>query len=107
MEVVVRDFQHLLSDSRDWRPSLNGLLFQDLKAQEVAWLEEPFSEGEVFNALLGFNEDKVPRLNHFVMAFWQFSWDFVKDEVMGLFWEFHELGSFEKSLNATFLDFNS
>ena len=37
------------------------------------------------------------------MAFWQFSWDFVKVEVMNFFRRFHESGSFVRSLNATFL----
>ncbi|RVW99110.1 hypothetical protein CK203_019064 [Vitis vinifera] len=37
------------------------------------------------------------------MAFWQFAWDFVKEEVMNLFRQFHETRRFVKSLNATFL----
>ncbi|RVW20241.1 hypothetical protein CK203_110273 [Vitis vinifera] len=37
------------------------------------------------------------------MAFWQSSWDFVKDEVLEMFKEFHEQGFFLKSLNNTFL----
>ncbi|KAL6331982.1 hypothetical protein AAG906_020335 [Vitis piasezkii] len=36
-------------------------------------------------------------------GFWQFSWDFVKEEVMNFFRQFHEIGSFVRSLNATFL----
>ena len=37
------------------------------------------------------------------MAFWQFLWDFVKEEILRFFQEFHEHGRFVKSLNATFL----
>ena len=37
------------------------------------------------------------------LAFWSFSWDFVKDEVLGFFREFFEHNRFVKSLNATFL----
>ena len=59
-------------------------------------MEEPFSEEEVFSALSGFGGDKALRLDGFSMVF-------VKDEVMGFFREFHEYGSLEKSLNATFL----
>ncbi|RVW79010.1 Transposon TX1 uncharacterized 149 kDa protein [Vitis vinifera] len=33
----------------------------------------------------------------------QFAWDFVKEEVMNLFRQFHETGRFVRSLNATFL----
>lgn len=39
---------------------------------------------------------------HF-MAFWQFSWNFVKDEIMRFLKEFYNRRKFEKSLNATFL----
>ena len=46
-------------------------------------MEEPFSEEEVFSALLGFGGDKALRLDGFSMVF-------VKDEVMGFFREFHE-----------------
>ena len=34
--------------------------------------------------------------------FWQFCWNFVKKEVMQIFWEF-ELTSFERSLNVNFI----
>ena len=37
------------------------------------------------------------------MAFWQFSWEFMKNKVMNFFREFHESGCFVWSLNATFL----
>ena len=47
--------------------------------------EEPFSEQEVLEALKGFCGDKAPRPDGFTMAFWQASWDFVKEEVMGFF----------------------
>ena len=36
-------------------------------------------------------------------AFWQFCWDFVKDEVLGFFKDFFERGKFVRSLNTTFL----
>jgi len=39
----------------------------------------------------------------FNIAFFQHCWDIVKEDVMGLFLEFHSKGVFEKSLNATFI----
>ena len=62
-----------------------------------------FTKDEVFGALLGCSGDKAPRPDGFSMAFWQFVWDFVKDDVMSFFKEFYEHGKFVKSLNATFL----
>ena len=39
----------------------------------------------------------------FPIAFWIFSWEFVKKEVLGFFREFHEQCRFVKNLNAMFL----
>ena len=55
--------------------------------------------------LMGFSGDKAPEFDEFSMAFWQFSCDFVKDEMMSFIKDFHEHDNFVKSLNATFLVF--
>lgn len=52
---------------------------------------------------MGFSGDEAPGLDGFSMTFWQFLWDFVKDEVMSVFKEFHKYDNFVKSSNATFL----
>ena len=70
---------------------------------DVEGLEKPFLEDEVFEALVGCCGKKTPGLDGFSMAFWQFSWDFVKEEVMNFFRQFHEIRRFVRSLNATFL----
>ncbi|RVW89897.1 Transposon TX1 uncharacterized 149 kDa protein [Vitis vinifera] len=76
----------------------NGILDDS----EVAWLEKPFSK-EVYGALLSFSRDKASGPDWFSMQFWQFSWEFVKNEVMNFFREFHRSGHFVCSLNATFI----
>ena len=49
------------------------------------------------------NGDKALRPDGFTVAFWQSCWDFVKEEILEMFKEFHEQSSFLKSLNNTFL----
>ena len=66
-------------------------------------MEELFTEEEVLAAVSGLNGDKAPGPDDFPIAFWSFSWDFVKDEVMGFFKDFFQNDQFVKSLNATFL----
>ena len=78
-------------------------MFENLEAWDALRLEEPFSKEEVFSVMSGFNGHKAPGLDKFSMAFWLFSWDFVKNEVMSFFKDFHEHNNFVKSLNATFL----
>ncbi|XP_059597084.1 uncharacterized protein LOC132254750 [Vitis vinifera] len=74
-----------------------------IDGEEAARLEEAFTEEEVFSALSDVNGDKAPGPDRLSLSFWQFSWDFVKEEVMGFLKEFHEYGRFVRSLNSTFL----
>ncbi|RVW37606.1 Transposon TX1 uncharacterized 149 kDa protein [Vitis vinifera] len=60
-------------------------------------------EEEVHSALMDMNGDKAPGLDGFTGAFWEFCWEFVKEEVLEMFKEFHEHNVFLKSLNTTFL----
>ncbi|RVW58237.1 LINE-1 reverse transcriptase-like [Vitis vinifera] len=71
-----------LGNSGDWRPSISGLQLETLDQLDASTLESPFTEEEVFNALLSCNGDKAPGPDGFSMAFWQFAWDFVKADVL-------------------------
>ncbi|KAJ9701497.1 hypothetical protein PVL29_006726 [Vitis rotundifolia] len=100
---VVRAYQDLLSDPGGWHPSMDNLEFDRIEREEAARLEEMFSVEEVFQALSELKGDKAPGPDGFPIAFWQFCWEFVKDELMGFFKDFFERGKFVRSLNATFL----
>ena len=54
-EGVARAFQNLLTESGDWRPSLEGLEFERIGVEDVGGLEEAFNEEEVFSALFELN----------------------------------------------------
>ena len=69
---VVEAFKILLSHTRKWRASLDGLSFKRISEGEDAKLELPFTE-EVFTALNELNGDKAPGPDGFTFAFWQFS----------------------------------
>ncbi|RVW48943.1 Transposon TX1 uncharacterized 149 kDa protein [Vitis vinifera] len=102
-EGVVQAFHSLLSETDEWRPRCNGLQVGVLEGEAAALLEAPFSEEEVFGALSDLNGDKAPGPDGFTMAFWQFSWSFLKEEVMGFFKDFHDQGKFIKGIIACFL----
>ena len=55
--------------------------------------------------MCGFVGDKAPGPDGFPMAFFQSCWEVVKTHILKVLNYFHELGSFERSLNATFLAF--
>ena len=100
---VVASFQCSLSDPGGWRPCLSGLNFKDLGRDAADSLEVPFTIEEVFAALSDLNGDKAPGPDGFPIAFWLFSSDFVKEEVMGFFKDFFEHNKFVRNLNSTFL----
>ena len=102
-EGVVNAYQQMLSEDSGWKADIGRLQLEQISQQEAENLEIPFSETEVHSALLEMNGDKAPRPDGFTMAFWQSCWDFVKDEILEMFKEFHEQSSFLKSLNNTFL----
>ena len=102
-EGIVNAFQQLLSEEPGWKADIEGLHLQSLNSSEAKGLELPFTEEEIHSALLEMNGDKAPGPDGFIVAFWQFCWDFVKEEIVDLFKEFYEQRSFAKSLNNTFL----
>ena len=102
-EGLVNAFQNLLSAPGGWRPPFPDLAPNEIGIEEAARLEDKFSEEEIWAAISGLNSEKAPGPDGFPLAFWSFSWDFVKNEVLGFFKEFHEQGRFVKHLNATFL----
>ena len=100
---VVRAYQEPLSDPGGWHPSMSSMEFDGIESEEAARLEEMFSMEEVYLAISELNGDKAPGPDGFPIAFWQFCWEFVKDEIIGFFKDFYERGKFVRSLNSTFL----
>ncbi|RVW41410.1 hypothetical protein CK203_095174 [Vitis vinifera] len=81
-EGIGNALKSLLSSSGDWRPSISGLQLESLDQLDASTLESPFTEEEVYNALLSCNGDNALGPDGLSMAFWQFAWDFVKADVL-------------------------
>ena len=102
-EGVSNAFQPFLSDNWEWRAEIDNLSFATLNLEEARRLEVPFREEEVLKALNDMNGDKALGPDGFTIAFWQASWNFVKEDVMNMFRDFYNNGTFAKSLNSTFI----
>uniref|UniRef100_A0A2N9F873 Reverse transcriptase zinc-binding domain-containing protein n=1 Tax=Fagus sylvatica TaxID=28930 RepID=A0A2N9F873_FAGSY len=103
-------FQHLYTEDTNYRPLLDGLpfssislAFSSISTEEAKWLERSFEEEEVFNVVSNMSGDKALGPDGFPMTFFHTCWPIIKDDMLVVFLEFHEYGSFERSLNATFL----
>ncbi|KAJ9676862.1 hypothetical protein PVL29_022056 [Vitis rotundifolia] len=96
-------FHQRLTEDTEWMADIGGLDLKQISQDEAGVLERPFSEKEILMALRDMNGDKAPGPDGFTMAFWQFCWEFVKEEILEMFMEFYEQNSFLRSLNNTFL----
>ncbi|RVW55329.1 putative ribonuclease H protein [Vitis vinifera] len=104
-EGIANAYQQILSENPGWKADIGGILLKQISLSEAEALELPFSEVEIYAALMGMNGDKAPGPDGFTVAFWQKCWEIVKEDVLDMFTEFHEQNSFIKSLNHTFLVF--
>ena len=68
-EGVVNAFQNILSEKRDWRPSISGLPFSFLDSVQAGLIEDAFSMEEVQTAVFGLNGDKAPGPGGFTLTF--------------------------------------
>ena len=86
-----------------WKADIGGLQLDQISQQEAEILERPFTEDEIYVALMKMNGDKAPGPDGFTMTFWQSCWEFIKEEILEMFEDFYVHSSFLKSLNNTFL----
>ncbi|RVW53840.1 LINE-1 reverse transcriptase-like [Vitis vinifera] len=99
-------FFHRMANARrraNTLADIEGLVLKQISLSEAEALEFPFSEAEIYAALMRMNGDKAPGPDGFTVAFWQKCWEIVKEDVLDMFKEFHEQNSFIRSLNHTFL----
>ena len=82
---------------------LDGLSFSSISSEEASWLKRPFEEEEICKVVSNMNGDKAPGSDGFPVSFYHACWPILKGDVLAVFFEFHEYGSFVRSLNATFL----
>ena len=101
--MVVNALKRLLSEPRGWRLVFLDITLDVFEAKDYGGLEDKFSEEEVLTSIVGLNGEKIPGPDGFLIVFWSFSWEFVKNKVMGFFKEFYEQKMFVRSLNGMFL----
>ncbi|RVX16492.1 hypothetical protein CK203_006036 [Vitis vinifera] len=70
-EGIANAYQQLLSENPSWKADIGGLLLKQISPSEADGIEVPFSETEIYAALMGMNGDKAPGPDRFTVAFWQ------------------------------------
>ena len=82
-------YNQLYSKNEGQRPILGEVEFSRICGEDAAWLDRPFEEHEVYSVIKDCNGDKSSRPDGFSMAFFQSCWDFLKQDIMELFDNFH------------------
>jgi hypothetical protein len=93
---IIEFYKNLYTEDVGRRPLLES-------SEEAGWLERPFEEEEILQAMSNMNDDKAPCPDGFPMSFFHVCWPILRADLLAIFSEFHEFGSFQRSLNATFL----
>ena len=92
-----------MSERGGWHPAYPNIPMGVLGAEDSEDWKIGFMKKkslQPFQTLMG---EKALGPDDFLIVFWSFSWEFVKEEVMDFFKEFFEQKKFVRSLNATFL----
>ncbi|XP_071709435.1 uncharacterized protein [Rutidosis leptorrhynchoides] len=66
-------------------------------------LEAHFTASEVSNVIKGFDGNKAPGPDGFSLQFFKKGWHFLEDNIMDMFFQFHEYPSFPKGFNSSFI----
>ena len=102
-EKLVDFYESLYQESETWRPTVDGLEFDVITANESALLKRQFDKDEVLQVVKDLQGDKASGPDDFTMAFFQKCWSVIEVDVMGFFDEVYHHCKFERSLNASFI----
>ena len=100
---VFQFYKTLYQESKEWRPFVESLEFDQIGEMERGWLERRFEKDEIPLVVREMEGDKTLGPDGFSMTFFYHCWRVVDRDVLAVFEEFYQHSKFEKSLNATFI----
>ncbi|WMV43888.1 hypothetical protein MTR67_037273 [Solanum verrucosum] len=93
----------LFTETEVWRPNWEDDNLRKLSDEDKEWLERPFTFEEVERVINSFDGDKTPGPDGFNLHFFQKCWNTVKDDVWNVVDAFQRKGTFDRSINSTFI----
>ena len=98
---VIQFYKTLFQETKNRRPFVEGLEFDQIGGMERVWMKIRFEKEEILSVIKKLEGDKAPGLDGFSMAFIHHRSRVV--HVLAVFEEFYQHYKFEKSFNATFI----
>ena len=76
--LVVNFYKNLYQESKEWKPFMEGLEFDQIDGSERGWFERRFEKEEILLALNELARDKASGPDGFSMAFFHHCWRVVE-----------------------------
>ncbi|BFG29908.1 hypothetical protein CerSpe_161820 [Prunus speciosa] len=86
---AINFFKNLYSSNDEVGWGVEGLNWCPISSEKAAWIERPFEEVEVRNAVFDCGKDKSPGADGFTLFFFQYCWDIVKGDLMKVMEDFY------------------
>ena len=100
---VVHIFETLFSyDGQAFR-GFDGVEWEGITSFLSSWIERPFTEEEVKEAVFECDGNKAPGPDGFSMVVFQSQWDTVKNKIMKVFKEFYKSSIINGITNETYI----
>ncbi|CAL0333597.1 unnamed protein product [Lupinus luteus] len=96
-------FEARFSEAHWNRPSLNGILFNQISAEDNQLLVARFEEKEIKDAVWSCEGDKSPGPDGFNFTFIKKSWEVVKDDIFAMVDDFYVSGNLTRGCNSSFI----
>ncbi|XP_026434772.1 uncharacterized protein LOC113332450 [Papaver somniferum] len=100
---IANHFELAFEENSNNRPRIKSMCLKCIYENASIWLERSFDEEEVKNAIKDLGIDRAPGPNGFPMKFFLVCWDFLKEDLMKVFEEFHDHNILHSSLKNNFI----
>nr|XP_009789798.1 PREDICTED: uncharacterized protein LOC104237360 [Nicotiana sylvestris] len=100
---ILSFYQQLYTENENWRPTTRFDDVATITGEEKVWLERTFTEEEVISVIKECAPDKAPGPDGYTMAFYQKSWEIIKEDIMGALQHFHQNDQMARSCNTSFI----
>lgn len=88
-EIAKSYFEELFKQSGTTLFSPVGISFKSISAEQVFALTCPFSEEEIYTALMSCKSSKAPGLDKFKFCFYKKAWQILKEDILSVFSDFY------------------
>ena len=106
-EDIVREivdfFERPYSDEASQILGFDGVEWNGIDTFLSEWLERPFTEEEIREAVFQCDGSKAPGLNGYSMAVFQSQWDIVRIDILKVFDKFYRSGIINELSNETYI----